>query len=62
MSEWQDKAAGTAKEAAGKVTGDDSMESKGKAQQTKGNVEGAANNVKNAVGNAVDDATSDNKT
>lgn len=59
MGELKDKVQGTAKEAAGTVTGDDEMKNKGRAQETWGNVQGTANDVKNKVSNAVDNAKGD---
>ena len=59
MGEWKDKAEGTVKETVGKVTGDDSQQTEGKAQKTWGDVQGTANDVKDTVGSAVSHATSD---
>jgi len=59
MSEMKNKLEGTAKEAMGTVTDDDSQKNEGRGQQTVGNAQGAANDVKDKVGNAVDNATSD---
>ncbi|MGH2443036.1 MAG: CsbD family protein [Chloroflexota bacterium] len=59
MDELKDKTEGMAKEAAGTVTGNDSQKQEGRAQQTMGNVKGAANDVKDRVSGAVDDASSD---
>lgn len=44
-----DHAQGKAKEIAGKVTGDDELESEGRAQQAKGKVEDAAEQTRDAV-------------
>jgi len=44
-----DKLAGKAKEAAGKVTGDNELELKGKAQQVKGDLKNAIGDAKDAV-------------
>jgi uncharacterized protein YjbJ (UPF0337 family) len=46
-----DKAKGTIKETAGKVTGDKELESEGKLDKAKGDVHNAAGNVKDAVRN-----------
>jgi len=46
-----DKAKGTIKETAGKVTGDNELESEGKLDKAKGDVHNAAGNVKDAVRN-----------
>jgi uncharacterized protein YjbJ (UPF0337 family) len=46
-----DKAKGTIKETAGKVTGDKELESEGKLDKAKGDVHDAAGNVKDAVRN-----------
>jgi uncharacterized protein YjbJ (UPF0337 family) len=46
-----DKAKGTVKETAGKVTGDKELESEGKLDKAKGDVHNAAGNVKDAVRN-----------
>ena len=45
MGELGDKAEGTMKDAAGKLTGDKKTELEGKAQKGKGDLEGAANDV-----------------
>lgn len=60
MGEWTDKAEGKVKDVAGSVTGDNSMQAEGKAQQTKGDVEGVGNDVKNAVQDFANSAKSDN--
>jgi uncharacterized protein YjbJ (UPF0337 family) len=44
-----DKAKGTVKEVAGKVSGDKEMESEGKLDKAKGDLHNAAGNVKNAA-------------
>lgn len=44
-----DQAQGKAKEIVGKVTGDDELESEGRAQQAKGKVEDAAEQTKDAM-------------
>ena len=46
-----DKAKGTIKETAGKVTGDKELESEGKLDKAKGDVHNAVGNVKDAVRN-----------
>jgi uncharacterized protein YjbJ (UPF0337 family) len=46
-----DKVKGSIKEAAGKVTGDRSLESEGKFDKAKGDVHHAAGNVKDAARN-----------
>jgi uncharacterized protein YjbJ (UPF0337 family) len=46
-----DKAKGTIKETAGKLTGDRELESEGKLDKAKGDVHNAAGNVKDAVRN-----------
>jgi len=45
---------GTAKETAGKLTGDRETEARGKADQAKGKGEGAMGKAKDAVGDAAD--------
>ena len=44
-----DKAKGTIKETAGKVTGDKKLESEGKVDKAKGDLHNAAGNVKDAA-------------
>ncbi len=44
-----DKAKGTIKETAGKVTGDRELESEGKVDKAKGDIHNAAGNVKDAA-------------
>ena len=44
-----DKAKGTIKETAGKVTGDKELESEGKVDKAKGDLHNAAGNVKDAA-------------
>ncbi len=44
-----DKAKGTIKETAGKVTGDRKLESEGKVDKAKGDIHNAAGNVKDAA-------------
>ena len=60
MAGEMDKMKGKVKEAAGAVTGDESLENEGKVDQAKGNVKQAAENVKQgakeAVGGAADKA------
>lgn len=60
MGELKDKVEGSAKEAAGTVTGDDELKNKGRAQQTVGNVKGVAQDVKDKVGSAVNHASDHN--
>ena len=55
MGEITDKVKGTAKEATGRATGDDSLKHEGRFDQAKGDVKGAANDAKDTVGDAVDD-------
>lgn len=52
----QDKVAGKAKEVTGKVTGDQATETEGKAQQTRGNVKGKADEVADNVRFAAENA------
>jgi uncharacterized protein YjbJ (UPF0337 family) len=47
-----DKAKGSVKEAAGKVTGDRKMQAEGKLDKAKGNARAAVGDVKDAVRNA----------
>jgi uncharacterized protein YjbJ (UPF0337 family) len=54
MSNTADDLTGKAKEAAGKVTGDDQMQAEGKGDQLKAGLKGAAEDVKEAVGDAAD--------
>lgn len=49
-----DKAKGSVKQAAGKLTGDKEMEREGRADKAKGDVHKAAGNVKDAARNAAD--------
>jgi uncharacterized protein YjbJ (UPF0337 family) len=49
-----DKAKGTIKEGAGKLTGDKNMESDGKLDKAKGAAHNAAGNVKDAARDAAD--------
>ena len=46
MGELRDKTEGKLKDEGGKLTGDKKMEWEGKAQKTKGDVEGAGNDMK----------------
>jgi len=55
MSELGDKLKGSAKEVAGKVTGDKELEAKGKAEQIVGNVKERANDAKDTAGEKVND-------
>ncbi|WP_221585189.1 CsbD family protein [Microbacterium sp. G2-8] len=52
-----DKLKGTAKEATGRVTGDDELVAEGKADQAKGKLKNAAENVKDAVSDVRDAGT-----
>lgn len=56
MGEFTDKAKGTAKEATGKVTGDDSMRREGRTDQLKGDVKGVGNDARDKATDAVDEA------
>ncbi len=47
-----DKAKGTIKEGAGKITGDKSLEAEGKVDKAKGDIHKAAGDVKDAVKDA----------
>jgi uncharacterized protein YjbJ (UPF0337 family) len=49
-----DKAKGTIKEGAGKLTGDKEMENEGKLDKAKGSAHNAAGDVKDAARNAAD--------
>jgi uncharacterized protein YjbJ (UPF0337 family) len=49
MSGTSDEWKGKGKEAAGKVTGDESLEREGQADQAKGKLKGAAKKIKDAV-------------
>ncbi|WP_410626913.1 CsbD family protein [Amycolatopsis sp. cmx-8-4] len=49
-----DNLGGKAKEAAGSVTGDDSLREEGRADQAKAGIKEAVANVKDAVGDAAD--------
>lgn len=55
MGEITDKLKGTAKEAAGSATGDDSLRREGKLDQFSGDVKGAGNDVRDKAGDAIDD-------
>jgi uncharacterized protein YjbJ (UPF0337 family) len=50
-----DKAKGTIKDAAGKLTGDKKLESEGKMDKAKGDLHNAAGDVKDAFRKATDD-------
>ncbi len=56
MSGLGDKLKGTAEEMAGKVTGDQELEAKGKAQQIAGNVKDHIENAKQEIGAKVNEA------
>lgn len=49
-----DKAKGSVKQGAGKLTGDKDMEREGQADKAKGDVHKAAGNIKDAARNAAD--------
>jgi uncharacterized protein YjbJ (UPF0337 family) len=51
---YADKAKGTIKEGAGKISGDKEMQQEGKADKAKGDVHKAAGDVKDAARNAAD--------
>jgi uncharacterized protein YjbJ (UPF0337 family) len=55
MGELTDKVKGTAKEATGKVTGDDSMRREGKIDQFSGDVKGKGNDLRDKASDKVDD-------
>ena len=55
MSGLGDKITGTAKEVAGKVTGDEELEAKGNVEQIVGNLKDKAEEVKDAVGEKVNE-------
>ena len=55
MSGLGDKLKGSAKEVAGKVTGDKKLEAKGKAEQIAGNLKDRAEDVKDAAGKKVNE-------
>ena len=55
MGEFTDKVKGTAKEATGKATGDDSMKHEGQFDQAKGDVKGVGNDIRDKASDAVDD-------
>ncbi|GAB2552197.1 CsbD family protein [Leucobacter ruminantium] len=54
LSAGMDKAKGKAKEALGKVTGDDEKVAEGKADQVKGDLKNAAENAKDAAKDVFD--------
>ncbi len=56
MSGLGDKLKGTAEEMAGKVTGDQEREAKGKAQQIAGNAKDHIENAKEEIGAKVNEA------
>ena len=56
MPEW-DKAEGTAKEAAGKLTGDEDKELEGKAQHTWGEAKETAGDAADRAKEKIDEAT-----
>lgn len=55
MSGLGDKLKGSAEEIAGKITGDESREAKGKAQQVVGNLKDRAEDLKDSVGKKVNE-------
>lgn len=55
MSGLGDKLKGAAKEAAGKVTGNQKLEAKGKAEQIVGNLKDKAEDMKDAAGKKVNE-------
>lgn len=55
MSELGDKLKGSAKEAAGKITGDKKLEAKGKADLIVGNIKDRVEDVKDAVAEKVNE-------
>ena len=57
MSATGDRAAGTIKETAGKLTGDTDTEARGKGQKVAGKVEGKAVNAKKKVEGAMEKLT-----
>jgi uncharacterized protein YjbJ (UPF0337 family) len=54
MGELIDKAKGAVKEAAGKATGDRSLENEGKVDRAKGEVKGAAEELKHNIKEATE--------
>lgn len=56
MSTLGDKLKGSAEEIAGKLTGDEKLEAKGKAQQIAGNLKERADDVAHEVGEKVNEA------
>ena len=56
MSGLGDKLKGSAEEAIGKVTGDQELEAKGKADQVTGNLKDRYEEAKDSVGEKVNDA------
>lgn len=56
MSGLGDKLKGSVDEFAGKITGDQKLETKGKAEQIAGNVKDRAEDAKDAVGEKVNEA------
>ena len=55
MSGLSDKLEGSAKEAVGKVTGDEKLEAKGKLEQITGNLKDKAEEIGDQVGKKVND-------
>ena len=56
MGEITDKLKGTAKEATGRATGDDSLRHEGQFDQAKGDVKGVGNDIRDKAGDAIDGA------
>ncbi len=54
MGEHLDKAKGKTKQAAGDLTGDDSLKNEGKADEASGKVKGAIDTAKDKASDAVD--------
>ena len=62
MGSITDKLQGSAKEMAGKVTGNEELEAKGKVQQVVGNVKDRAEDMKEAAGKKLNGVLDDVKT
>lgn len=62
MGSMTDKLQGSAKELAGKMTGNDELEAKGKAQQVVGNLKDRAEDMKEAAGKKLNGVLDDAKT
>ena len=61
MSGLGDKLKGSADEIAGKITGDESLEAKGKAEQITGNLKDRADDLKDQAGEKVNEVLDDVK-